>query len=56
MAALPALSVNIERLPGNARGYVAIEALSEEDIQELPAPEGVKLFPGMIDGGAAPNR
>ncbi len=43
MTALPAVSVNIEQLPENARGYVAIEVISEEDIQELPVPEGVEI-------------
>lgn len=43
MTALPAISVNIEQLPVDARGYVAIEILSEQDKQPLPVPEGMEL-------------
>ncbi|MBT5332287.1 MAG: siderophore-interacting protein [Porticoccaceae bacterium] len=43
MTALPAISVNIEQLPKDAKGYVAIELLSEADKQDLPVPEGVEL-------------
>lgn len=43
MTALPALSVNVEQLPRNARGYVAIEILDSGDVQELPFPEGVEV-------------
>jgi NADPH-dependent ferric siderophore reductase len=43
MTALPALSVNIEQLAADARGYVAIEILSEEDKQELPFPPGMEV-------------
>lgn len=43
MTALPAISVNIEQLPTDAKGYVAIEILDEADKQELPVPEGVEL-------------
>ena len=43
MTALPALSVQLERLPGNARGMAVIEVLSEADHQKLIAPEHVKI-------------
>lgn len=43
MTALPAVSVNIEQLPANAKGYVAIEIPSEVDKQDLPLPEGMEL-------------
>ncbi len=43
MSALPALAVNLEQLPRDARGYAVIEVLSEEDRQEIDAPEGIDL-------------
>lgn len=43
MTALPAISVNIEQLPADAKGYVAIEIFDEADKQELPIPQGVQL-------------
>ena len=43
MTALPAISVNIERLPTNAVGYVVMEVIDESDIQTLPVPVGVKV-------------
>ncbi len=43
MTALPAISVNIEQLPDNARGYVAIEVISEADIQDLNPPENIDI-------------
>lgn len=33
MTALPAISVNIEQLPADARGYAVIEVTDESDIQ-----------------------
>ncbi|MDG5499503.1 siderophore-interacting protein [Marinobacter sp. BGYM27] len=43
MTALPAISVNIELLPENARGYAVIEVLDERDIQDLPKPAGFDI-------------
>ncbi len=43
MTALPAISVNIEQLPADARGYVAIEISDEQEKQDLPVPEGIEL-------------
>jgi len=43
MTALPAISVNLELLPENARGYAVIEILSEEDAQDIVAPEGIEI-------------
>ena len=43
MSALPALAVNLEQLPRNARGYAVIEVLSEEDRQDIDAPSGVDV-------------
>ncbi len=40
MTALPAISVNIEELPADAAGYIAIEIIDEADIQDLPIPAG----------------
>ena len=44
MSALPALAVNLERLPSNAQGYALIEVLSEDDKQTIAHPEGVELI------------
>jgi NADPH-dependent ferric siderophore reductase len=41
MAALPAVSVNVERLDAAAIGHVVIEVLSEEDKIPLVVPKGV---------------
>lgn len=43
MSALPALSVNLESLPADARGYVFIEVLSAQDRQQLNHPPGIDL-------------
>ncbi|WP_421851912.1 siderophore-interacting protein [Marinomonas sp.] len=43
MTALPAISVNLEKLPMNARGYAILEVISEEDIQPLKHPAGIEL-------------
>lgn len=43
MSALPALAVNLERLPRDACGYAVIEVLSEEDRQPLSHPPGVEV-------------
>lgn len=43
MSALPAICVNLERLPEDAVGDVVLEVISEEDILELVAPPGMKI-------------
>jgi NADPH-dependent ferric siderophore reductase len=43
MTAMPAISVNIERLPANARGHVIFEILEESDKQELAFPEDLQV-------------
>ncbi|MDD9935205.1 MAG: siderophore-interacting protein [Myxococcales bacterium] len=43
MAALPALAVQLERLPADARGVAVIEVLSDADRQPLQAPPGVDV-------------
>lgn len=43
MTALPAISANIEQLPADAKGYIAIEIISEADEQELPVPAGMQI-------------
>lgn len=43
MTALPAISVNLEKLPSDAKGYAIIEVVSEADIQVLTHPADVKL-------------
>ncbi|QDL93611.1 siderophore-interacting protein [Paroceanicella profunda] len=49
MTALPVISVALEEMPRDARGHAVIEVTSEDDIQEIDAPEGVavtwKLLP-----------
>lgn len=43
MTALPAMSVNLEKLPLDAKGYAIIEVISEDDIQALQHPSGIEL-------------
>lgn len=43
MTALPAISVNIEQLPSDARGYLLVEIVDEADKQDLPIPSGIKV-------------
>ncbi|MGD1904043.1 MAG: siderophore-interacting protein [Geitlerinemataceae cyanobacterium] len=43
MAGLPALSSSLEQLPDTARGYAAIEVMSEADRQELKVPAGIDV-------------
>lgn len=43
MTALPAISVNLERLPANAIGYGIIEVQCEEDRQDIAVPHGFDL-------------
>ena len=43
MTALPAVSVNLEVLPIDARGYAVIEIQSEADMQELVKPDNITI-------------
>jgi len=43
MTALPAISVNLEQLPEDAKGYAVIEVIDEADKQNIKAPEGVDI-------------
>lgn len=43
MTALPAISVNIEQLPDDARGYAVIEILDESDIQSFQIPDSFEI-------------
>ncbi len=43
MSALPAISVNLEKLPSNAVGDVVLEIISEADKIELNAPAGMRV-------------
>ena len=43
MTALPAISVNLAKLPHDAKGYAILEVISEEDIQALKHPIGIQL-------------
>ena len=43
MAALPAAISVIEALPESAKGYAFLEVMSEEDKQEIAAPEGIEV-------------
>ncbi|MEM7542153.1 MAG: siderophore-interacting protein, partial [Pseudomonadota bacterium] len=43
MSALPAIAVNVERLPKDAVGYVVVEVIAEDDQIDLSVPPGVDL-------------
>ncbi|GAB3377947.1 siderophore-interacting protein [Spongiibacter taiwanensis] len=43
MTALPALSCNLEQMPGDAQGYAVIEINSDDDRQALSKPPGIEL-------------
>ena len=43
MTALPAISVNLEQLPADAKGHAVIEVIDAEDIQALSHPAGIEL-------------
>ena len=43
MTGLPALSVNLEQLPDDAKGYAVIEVIDETDIQILKHPPGMYI-------------
>lgn len=43
MTATPAISVNVERLPADAKGHIVLEALTSADKYPINAPEGVTV-------------
>ncbi len=43
MSAMPAIKVNLERLPTDATGDVILEIIDEQDQVEMPAPAGMRL-------------
>lgn len=43
MTALPAMAVNLEKLPAKASGYAVIEVLSEADCQDLKTPDNMHV-------------
>lgn len=43
MTSLPAISVNLEQLPADAKGYALLEVQTEADIQALKKPDGIEL-------------
>ena len=43
MTSLPAMSVNIEKMPKHARGYAVIEVVDGADIQQLEKPDGLDI-------------
>jgi NADPH-dependent ferric siderophore reductase len=44
MTALPALRTNIGRLPADAKGYIIIEIIADEDRQDLSVPVAMELI------------
>ncbi len=43
MSALPAITVNLERLPEDARGHLVLEVISEHDKINLEVPSGMQV-------------
>lgn len=43
MSALPAISVNIEGLPDDAKGYALLEIISAADKQDIKSPDGFEI-------------
>lgn len=43
MSALPAIAVNLERLPKDAKGHLVIEVISEDDKIDLQVPTDMKV-------------
>ncbi|MEM9620485.1 MAG: siderophore-interacting protein [Pseudomonadota bacterium] len=56
LSALPALSVNVEQLRADARGYVVIEVPDQRDIQPLEVPNNMSLRWMVNPDGSQPNR
>lgn len=44
MTALPAISVNLETMPRDAKGYAVIELVEEADKQKIDSPEGMEII------------
>jgi len=44
MTALPAIAVNLELLPADAKGFAVLEVSSEEDQIEMNSPKGIKII------------
>tara|TARA_R110002072_G_scaffold5527_2_gene35312 strand:- start:20804 stop:21544 length:741 start_codon:yes stop_codon:yes gene_type:complete len=55
MSALPAISVNLERLPADAIGDVVLEVISEADKVDLLAPVGMNIHWVINPEPEAPN-
>ena len=55
MSAMPAISVNINRLPADAIGDIVLEVISKEDQLELPVPKGMNLHWVVNPDPDAPN-
>ncbi|PCJ43402.1 MAG: NADPH-dependent ferric siderophore reductase [SAR86 cluster bacterium] len=43
MTALPAISVNLEAMPRDAKGYAIIEIIEDADKQKFNSPEGIEI-------------
>lgn len=43
MTALPAISINLQQLPSDARGHAVIEIIDQADQQPLQVPDGIEL-------------
>jgi NADPH-dependent ferric siderophore reductase len=44
MTALPACSAKVRQLPVDAKGYMLVQVQTEQDIQPIEAPEGMRLI------------
>jgi NADPH-dependent ferric siderophore reductase len=55
MSALPAISVNLECLPADARGHIVLEVISEADKSALDIPAGLTVHWIVNPEPEAPN-
>lgn len=55
LTALPAISVNLEQLPHNAKGYAVIEAIHESDTINMNLPAGIDVHWVMNPTPEKPN-
>lgn len=55
MTALPAIIVNLEQMPADAKGYAVIEVIGEDDIQELNRPAGMEVYWVVNGAPKTPN-
>lgn len=55
MSAMPAISVNIDRLPSSAAGDIVLEVISEQDQLDLKVPEGMNVHWVVNPDPEAPN-